>query len=447
MITYDKSPFGINLLFRFHGSAIYRGAIPGFLSAVALVLYRVFAEGESRNGIQHPYAVGVLVGSLSFLLIFRVQIAYARYWEAVSAVYHFSAKWMDATVHTAVFHMQCSHYDVIKPPSYFDYPELNRAFLTRDRERNIASRSGVHGSTEDVVSRAVKKSIERVDDDGSDPISRAALRFNQEARERSMRMFDIEQEIKENHLKPSETLLHDLPNVSNEGVLRDPNRLLAPPRLDGNWGRLFNDSKSTFHSPNNPTMQTPEGFAGFHGGRTPPLFLQELAHLSSLLHGVALSTLRNDIEGAQSPLGVFVPGSPWPDVDPTVDKSSAFYDMSLSSLSTSVLYFLGMARSATERTKYNATRPLPVYGGVSDAEIHFLQMSRGPYAKMQLCWMWLSDFMIREHLAGSLGKVGPPIISRLVQFLSDGTVHVCFNNLSCVVSLLHSCCWLILLVL
>jgi hypothetical protein len=52
------------------------------------------------------------------------------------------------------------------------------------------------------------------------------------------------------------------------------------------------------------------------GGHTPPLFLQELAHLASLLMAVALSTLRNDIEGAESPLSVHVPGKPWPEVDP-----------------------------------------------------------------------------------------------------------------------------------
>jgi hypothetical protein len=64
-----------------------------------------------------------------------------------------------------------------------------------------------------------------------------------------------------------------------------------------------------------------------------------------------------------------------------------------------------------------------VLGGVSDNEIAFLQRARGPYAKTQLCWFWLSEFVIREHLAGSLGNVGPPIISRIVQFLSDGMKH------------------------
>jgi hypothetical protein len=50
-------------------------------------------------------------------------------------------------------------------------------------------------------------------------------------------------------------------------------------------------------------------------------------------------------------------------------------------------------------------------------------MARGPYAKTQLCWGWLSEFCIREHLAGSTGNVGPPIISRIIQFLGDGMIY------------------------
>lgn len=42
---------------------------------------------------------------------------------------------MDSTIHVCVYHLQCDHYKDIKPPSYFDYPELNHLFLTRDREQ------------------------------------------------------------------------------------------------------------------------------------------------------------------------------------------------------------------------------------------------------------------------------------------------------------------------
>lgn len=48
--------------------------------------------------------------------------------------------------------------------------------------------------------------------------------------------------------------------------------------------------------------------------------------------------------------------------------------------------------------------------------------SIGPSAKTQLCWNWISEFIIREHLAGRTGAVGPPIISRIIQFLGDGMI-------------------------
>eukprot|EP00978_Attheya_sp_CCMP212_P035867 scaffold158578_cov24-Attheya_sp.AAC.1 len=60
--------------------------------------------------------------------------------------------------------------------------------------------------------------------------------------------------------------------------------------------------------------------------------------------------------------------------------------------------------------------------GVSDAEISFLQRAKGPAAKMALAHFWFAEFMTREHSAGSMGIVGPPIVSRLHQFLSDGMI-------------------------
>ena len=68
-------------------------------------------------------------------------------------------------------------------------------------------------------------------------------------------------------------------------------------------------------------------------------------------------------------------------------------------------------------------RPLPVLGGVSDAEIHMLQLARGPLAKTQLCWSWLSEFINRESNEGSTGNCGQALFSRVNQFLSDGMLN------------------------
>jgi hypothetical protein len=151
------------------------------------------------------------------------------------------------------------------------------------------------------------------------------------------------------------------------------------------------------------------------------MFLPEAAHLFSLLSAVAMATLRNDIPGTVVPLSVFVPGLPFPPVNP--DELSADIKkeyLQKSAFWTCIFFLLGIRRSIAHRTLYNAARPFKVIGGVSDDELKSLSMARGPYAQMALCNMWLKEFISREHLNGSTGKVEPPIISRLYKFISDG---------------------------
>lgn len=200
-----------------------------------------------------------------------------------------------------------------------------------------------------------------------------------------------------------------------------PSPLEGLPRLDGGWADYFQTSgdKATSFDSRHPKYRDVAGFSSHQGGRTAPLFLQELCHLASLLSAVALSTLRNNVEGAQStlesPLDVYQPGSPLPPVDPDQDI--------LVNWPRKLQIFLRTRRTREKRPVYNVERPLLVLGGVSDAEIYFLRMARGSAAKTQLSWYWLSEFIIREHLAGSTGKVAPPIISFIFQFLSDGNMY------------------------
>ena len=65
--------------------------------------------------------------------------------------------------------------------------------------------------------------------------------------------------------------------------------LSRPPCIDGNWEPLFEDGKSIFIDPQNPSQIDRKGFASVQGGHTPILFLQELAHLSSLLSAVRVN--------------------------------------------------------------------------------------------------------------------------------------------------------------
>lgn len=484
MIEYYKGAYSLNLLARAHGSATYKAILPGILSIVVYLLLATqwnvddtFADDEKP--LRHPYAAGVLVSTVSFIIIFRANNSYQRYWEACGAVHTMMSKWLDAVVHTGQYHLQCKHFDGIKPPTYFDHQDLNRYHLTRDREReegamgdlpsppnsprsrstsssesatgtgsggrrgnNRQSGSGMSRHEADMQSRRrkVAKSIEYVDR----PVRRKKVRSFGDGTGlgypgggsfsgTSERLF---------HHQQSVTISSDDIDL-NEGSDRDwasemdmsgTAHLLGRGRLDGGWGLLFRDDKirgptSTFYDIKSGESfidkkdPLANGFSSTRGGRTPDLFLQELCHLASLCVAVAFCTLRNDVEGAASPLSTYHPGEPWPEVDADkIPRPNAGW-LPTWMLAKNIKYWFGMDRTQKARTEFNRTRPMPVVGGVSENEIAFLQKSRGASAKTTIAWGWLSEFIIREHLAGSLGAVGPPIISRIFQFLSDGMIH------------------------
>jgi predicted membrane chloride channel (bestrophin family) len=446
MINYHRSAFGLNLLLRIHGSAVYRAFFPALISVLMFLFLRMYINEDDAQPVEqtleHPYVIGVVVSGITFLIVFRASSSYARYWEATSSLYQMQSKWMDATIQTACYHMQCKHYDHIKPPTFFDYPQLNAQFLTRDRERVTLSMSdqghqGVMNSK-----RATERSINAIvsespksswSGNSSRSRSRGESYRKPKLQQQASDRFETASSVQERRSRTGRTSyavnrggatalhngLNHVSTASDESAV--PHFLAGRERLDGNWGELFPDGKATFVDPKQHHVRHPMGFASFQGGRTPPIFLQELAHLASLLTAVALSTLRNDVDGSESPLDFYQIGTPWPEVDP---KEIPELNVSgFAQFTVNLQYFLGVARTPEERTKYNAARPLGVLGGVSDNEITFLQMARGPYAKTQLCWMWISEFITREHLAGTLGDVGPPIISRIIQFLGDGMVH------------------------
>jgi len=478
MIEYYKGAYSLNLLFRAHGSATYKAILPGILSVVVyLLIATVWRQREQTDpadaALTHPYAAGVLVSAVSFIIIFRANNSYQRYWEACGAVHHMMSKWLDAVVHTGAYHMQCKHFNGIKPPTYFDHQDLNRYHLTRDREREEDD------PTSPAHSESMARSVSGGSRGGGGGTGGARGALSRDEEELQMRRRKVAKSIEfvdrpgRKHQKNKPNLgsrtISDLTGTRSkqyprgnaddvgrsyfgslssgaidlqEGSARDwasetdiygSAHLLGRGRLDGGWGLLFRDDKirgptSTFYlmdsdeafiDKRNPLA---DGFSSCRGGRTPDLFLQELCHLTSLCVAVAFCTLRNDVEGSASPLSTYRPGEPWPEVDPDkIPRAKAAW-LPTWMLSKNLKYWFGMDKTQKARTEFNRTRPMPVLGGVSENEIAFLQKARGASAKTTLAWSWLSEFIIREHLAGSLGAVGPPIISRIFQFLSDGMI-------------------------
>jgi predicted membrane chloride channel (bestrophin family) len=394
--------------------------IPGGLSvALYFILFYLDNTSEDEGYLNHPYAVGVLVSSVSFLIIFRANYGYQRYWEACTCVHHLMSKWMDCAMFIGVFHLQSDHFKDMNPPNFFDYRDLNDLNLTRDRE-----------STPPPLDE------EFFNDIGSPTAA------SERSVEIGLSHSDVSSQLRRRRFEKS---IHSTKNTVNDASRdtidrsHDQTRLFGPGRLDGGWGMIYpNDINgkptATYYDiqkfgkdasripPSEPADK--KGFASTKGGRTPSLFLQELTHLASLLCAVALTTLRNDLDDVESPLGVYTPGQKWPEVDPhylSKDVRRQAYEQG--PIMRNIRYLLGIDQTKHSRTIYNAARPMLVIGGVSDNEIAFLQRARGPYAKTQLVWNWFSDLLIREHHSGTLGNVGPPIISRVVQFLSDGMLY------------------------
>jgi len=450
MITYEKSIFSFNILLHVNGSSVYKGALQGIISSIILALASWLSQTNQtpndrtdfESPIEHPYAIGVLVTAISFLIAFRANNAYQRYWDACKDVHSFTSKFLDASMACASFHLQSKQFDPIKPSSFFANQELDTMGLSRDRQRSTPS---LTVNKDEYVHNSLKqsqtiRSINRVDilrskdsrgkkqdlpqSPGKKSTENTKSTDNHQSRMRPLEEYDDSSQdgeesvrVDSSHSRKKRFQEQESNQFSEErliGTLEVESRSEAADIIYNNFPGMATNLESRGIL-NNSTRKSGRG--------APSLFLQELCHLSSLTVAVAFSTLRNDAEGSSSPLAAYIPGMPWPEVDPrklsVEEKMEAFGNRFLAA---AWLYWLGMNRRPAARTRYNAARPMLVLGGVSDAEIDALQKARGSLAKTTLAWYWLCEFITREHLEGSTGNVGPPIISRIHQFMSDAMI-------------------------
>jgi len=523
MIVYGKSVFSVNILARIHGSAAYRATIPAALSVVIYVVIRQYINRDPLTPVDrlvsHPYAIGGLISSVTFVVIFRANFGYQRYWEGANSVYQMMSKWLDGATMVGAFHYQSKHYDAIKPPTFFDHPGMNfRSGLKRRRQLQQGDLDEKNNDVNKLQGKRNERSLEKDDidrqsyvhdyknhsdnfnyvdknndddnDDGDEEESNVASNSSPLRRNKSVRFFfhnnnrdmnntssrsfenmedgnisnispdrSVVPVLSINNAQPTQSLhqsFHRQRSVRNlftsEYSDAAPQQFMRKPqssifmekgstsssclssseekgderRKDKKQEELLRSMPLPYRNNKNRAkfqMHTNRGMVGL--GRTdggvsgdPSLFLQELCHLASLLNAVALSTLRNESDNNINALGEYVLNKPWPSVDAEdLNRFDAY-----GRLIRGLKYWLWLDRSVKERSKYNASRPLSVIGGVSAEEIIMLQCARGGSAKVNLCWFWIVEFITREHLSGSTGAVGPPIISRIYQFLSDGCI-------------------------
>ena len=101
---------------------------------VYILLYQTLDLEDDDNQIaDHPYPFGALIAALTFLLAFRANFSYNRYWEAVSSIHQMHSKWLDVGMDLAAFHLQSDRYKDKRPPAFGEHAELTD--LNRHRER------------------------------------------------------------------------------------------------------------------------------------------------------------------------------------------------------------------------------------------------------------------------------------------------------------------------
>ena len=347
-----------------------------------------------------------------------------------------SSKWLDAGICMCAFHYQSKQFYDIKPPAFGSLPYGVSADRIKGRERNFLGASQQETekkfsfkrpqSRKSILNRVMlrnnkqpnpEKLFQRKSINAGDP-----TRARQSKNDLSSTI-PIPARFQDQFLKAGE----GDPSYNEDETTEDRRK-----RWRGKHSNACHDLKRS-HQAKLPR---------------PSLFLQETAHLISLLSAVAMSTLRSDIDQAVSPIIAYVPGMAWRKFIVALYLFNAVTAMFFSYPAVIHIFFTapedpdylskdvqkqygepttvlrwfyfctGTNRSARRRTMYNAARPFGVLGGVSDAECDMLRKARGPYAKVALCTMWLQEFLSRECLDGSTGSVASPVISRVYQFIS-----------------------------
>ncbi|OEU10681.1 hypothetical protein FRACYDRAFT_193275 [Fragilariopsis cylindrus CCMP1102] len=415
MITYVNGSFGIPILGRVHGSALYKSVLPALISTIIYVGMSFTRWSAQYPGyIQlflHPYPMQALVTAFTFLLVFRANYSYNRWWEAYSSVYLMHSKWLDFATEVAAFHYQSTRYDHYKPPSFGANPGV-QSLEVRASEIFVISGDLDHPIT----------TLNRNSNDANESRKQQKKRYKRNERlKRSRKGHDIaNNNNNNNNNQPRRTgnaasqLYNHRKSISRPQGSQQQ-EIQFRDRFDVKTGKPY----STFTAVSRKHLRD----GNLDPDIIPPLlFLEECAHLLSLMSAVAFSTLRNDLPEAESPLTVFEPGLPWPLVDPDGYRGRVRkgWTQSKSKMYSALQFALGRSRNDKARTLYNAARPFRVIGNVSDMEIEKLQEARGPLAKVSLVSMWLLELISREYQAGSTGAVAPPIISRLYQFISEG---------------------------
>ena len=126
MIHYDVRKYcGVQVILQMSGSVLPQALLPSCMSAVVAVLVLMEAWNDPaveaqqnasnssqtepvqievfRQFLQHPYPHQITSVMIGFMMVFRVQLSYQRYWEGIGVLTDMFTKWYDAAVQVCAF--------------------------------------------------------------------------------------------------------------------------------------------------------------------------------------------------------------------------------------------------------------------------------------------------------------------------------------------------------
>ena len=95
----------------FRGSPMLGAFMFGFVAALIAVGIKLLVPGQLGLGaedraeslLDHPFTMSVFASVVTFLVAFRANLAYSRFWESRTLLQRMSAAWADVAVTTIAF--------------------------------------------------------------------------------------------------------------------------------------------------------------------------------------------------------------------------------------------------------------------------------------------------------------------------------------------------------
>lgn len=264
-----------------------------------ILLYEVLDINSEENDIaSHPYPFGALISALTFLLAFRANFSYNRYWEAVTSIHQMHSKWLDVGMDLAAFHLQSARYNDRRPPAFGEHPELTdlNRFRERENETTLEELEEQLNNNMEPTNQSLRTRLRK------SFFRRRRRRNRQQQGDKDLRPLS-QQPLANNNTSANPIMAMQKPKKKQyKSISRT-----SPPSSTATFTSVFaavftsiSKKTATPKAPDSATSLVVRTASSRHFDQAwdhgqPPLFLQEAAHLLSLLSAVGESIffLRN----------------------------------------------------------------------------------------------------------------------------------------------------------